>query len=126
MTVTLGEHNGWSLLRVAGELDMVSAPGVRRAVHELVAEGRRSLVLDLSEVEFCDSTGIGMLVAARRLMRSCAGRMRLVLPARESHVNRVLAAMGVRRLFDIHPDPDTATLERPQDDLGERPVRRSA
>jgi hypothetical protein len=46
-------------------------------------------------------------------MRSCGGRLRLILPARGaedgSHVNRVLAALGLRRLFDCHPDLESAT-----------------
>ncbi|MDT0305361.1 STAS domain-containing protein [Streptomyces sp. DSM 44917] len=108
-----GERRGeWTVLRVVGELDLVASPSVRRHVHEAVAEGHRRLVLDLSRVLFCDSSGVGVLVAARRLMRSCAGELRLILPARGaeegSHVNRVLAALGVRRLFDCYPDLETA------------------
>lgn len=103
----------WTVLRVSGEMDLVTSPAVRQHVHNAVAEGRRSLVLDLSEVLFCDSSGVGVLIASRRLMRSCAGQLRLILPARGaedgSHVNRVLAALGVRRLFDCYPDLTAAT-----------------
>ncbi|MFD1828616.1 MULTISPECIES: STAS domain-containing protein [Streptomyces] len=110
----IGEDRGeWAVLRVSGELDLVTAPVVRQHVHDAVADGRRSLVLDLSQVLFCDSSGVGVLIASRRLMRSCAGRLRLILPARGavegSHVNRVLAALGVRRLFDCYPDVAAAT-----------------
>ncbi|WP_173870869.1 STAS domain-containing protein [Streptomyces albus subsp. chlorinus] len=107
------ERGGWAVLRVSGELDLVTSPAVRQHVHDAVAEGRRSLVLDLSDVLFCDSSGVGVLIASRRLMRSCAGRLRLILPARGaedgSHVNRVLSALGVRRLFDCYPDLEAAT-----------------
>ncbi|OEV00958.1 anti-anti-sigma factor [Streptomyces qinglanensis] len=107
------ERDGWAVLRVSGELDLVTSPAVRQHVHDAVAEGRRSLVLDLSDVLFCDSSGVGVLIASRRLMRSCAGRLRLILPARGaedgSHVNRVLSALGVRRLFDCYPDLAAAT-----------------
>ena len=103
----------WAVLRVSGEMDLVTSPAVRQHVHDAVADGRRSLVLDLSEVLFCDSSGVGVLIASRRLMRSCAGQLRLILPAQGavdgSHVNRVLAALGVRRLFDCYPDLLAAT-----------------
>jgi anti-sigma B factor antagonist len=93
----------------------VTAPVLRQGVHDVVAEGRHSIVLDLSEVLFCDSSGVGVLIATRRLMRSCQGRLRLILPAQGavegSHVNRVLAALGVRRLFDVYPDVDEALDE---------------
>ncbi|SFC20729.1 STAS domain-containing protein [Streptomyces aidingensis] len=109
----LREKRGeWAVLRVEGELDLVTAPSVRQQVHDAVADGRRNLVLDLAGVQFCDSSGVGVLIAARRLMRSCAGRLRLILPAQGaedgSHVNRVLAALGVRRLFDCYPDLESA------------------
>ncbi|MFE9248659.1 STAS domain-containing protein [Streptomyces sp. NPDC007088] len=114
--VTDEERDGWAVLRVSGEMDLVSSPAVRQRVHEAVAEGRHSVVLDLSEVFFCDSSGVGVMIAARRLMRSCHGSLRVVLPARGaeegSHVNRVLAALGVRRLFDVYPDVTTALDER--------------
>jgi anti-anti-sigma factor len=112
------EQGGWAVLHVSGELDLVTSPVLRQRVHDAVAEGRHSLVLDLSEVLFCDSSGVGVLVAARRLIRSCQGRLRLILPARGaadgSHVNRVLGALGVRRLFDVHPDLDSATGDEPR------------
>lgn len=108
LKVLQDEHGAWTVLRVAGEMDLVTSPAVRQRVHDAVADGRHSVVLDLSEVRFCDSSGVGVLIAARRLMRSCSGRLRLVLPAQGavdgSHVNRVLAALGVRRLFDVYPD----------------------
>ena len=113
--MTSGEQGGWAVLRVSGELDLVTSPVLRQRVHDEVAEGRHSLVLDLSEVYFCDSSGVGVLIAARRLIRSCRGRLRLILPARGaaegSHVNRVLGALGVRRLFDVYADLADAVEE---------------
>lgn len=115
LKVLEGEQGEWAILRVSGEMDLVTSPAVRQHVHDAVAEGRRSLVLDLSGVRFCDSSGVGVLIAARRLMRSCQGRLRLILPARGaedgSHVNRVLAALGVRRLFEVYADVSSALDE---------------
>ncbi|WP_242483052.1 STAS domain-containing protein [Streptomyces sp. HSG2] len=114
-TVTGAERGGWAVLQVSGELDLVTSPVLRQRVHDMVAEGRHALVLDLGEVLFCDSSGVGVLIASRRLIRSCQGRLRLILPARGaadgSHVNRVLGALGVRRLFDVHPDLASATAD---------------
>ncbi|GHA05427.1 STAS domain-containing protein [Streptomyces echinoruber] len=113
--VTEGEQGGWAVLRVAGELDLVTSPVLRQRIHDVVAEGRHRLVLDLSGVFFCDSSGVGVLVAARRLIRSCRGRLRIVLPAGGvvdgSHVNRVLGALGVRRLFDVYADLPSAVAD---------------
>lgn len=115
LKVTGGERGDWAVLQVAGELDLVTSPVLRQHIHDEVAEGRHSLVLDLSEVMFCDSSGVGVLIAARRLIRSCQGSLRLILPAHGaaegSHVNRVLGALGVRRLFEVYPDVAAAVAE---------------
>ncbi|MGW7817240.1 STAS domain-containing protein [Streptomyces puniciscabiei] len=113
--VTSADQGEWAVLRVSGELDLMTSPVLRQRVHDVVAEGHHSLVVDLSDVFFCDSSGVGVLVAARRLIRSCQGRLRLILPDRGaddgSHVNRVLGALGVRRLFDVRPDVEAATTD---------------
>jgi anti-anti-sigma factor len=120
-----GERGGWVVLHVSGEMDLLTSPLLRQRVHEAVADGRRSLVLDLTDVVFCDSSGVGVLVATRRLMRSCGGRLRLILPAdghagggpaEGAHVNRVLAALGVRRLFDVQPDVASAVAPELEDE----------
>ncbi|MCX5438004.1 MULTISPECIES: STAS domain-containing protein [unclassified Streptomyces] len=112
LRVTEGQQGGWAVVRVSGEMDLATSPALRQQVHDAVADGRHSLVLDLSQVLFCDSSGVGVLIAARRLMRSCRGELRLILPAKGaedgSHVNRVLSALGVRRLFEVYPDVLTA------------------
>ncbi len=118
LKVDEAEQGSWTVLRMSGELDLVTSPVVRQSVHEAVAEGQHDVVLDLSEVFFCDSSGVGVLIASRRLMKSCGGRLRLILPARGaedgSHVNKVLGALGVRRLFDVYPDADAATDDESQ------------
>lgn len=115
LKVDEAEQGSWAVLRISGELDLVTSPVVRQSVHDAVAEGRHDVVLDLSEVFFCDSSGVGVLIASRRLMKSCGGRLRLILPARGaedgSHVNKVLGALGVRRLFDVYPDALSAADE---------------
>jgi anti-sigma B factor antagonist len=113
LKTTEDAQGDWAVLRVSGEIDLVTSPVLRERVHRVVADGRHNLVLDLSDVLMCDSSGIGVLIATRRLMHSCRGRLRIVLPARGaeqgSHVNRVLAALGVRRLFDVYADVADAT-----------------
>ncbi|WP_158791061.1 STAS domain-containing protein, partial [Streptomyces sp. NRRL WC-3549] len=73
LKVDESEEGAWTVLRIRGELDLASSPAVRRSVHGAVAEGRHDVVLDLSGVFFCDSSGVNVLIAARRLMKSCGG-----------------------------------------------------
>ncbi|MFJ5828904.1 STAS domain-containing protein [Streptomyces sp. NPDC093089] len=115
------EYGSWTVLRIRGELDLVTSPRIRRSVHDAVAGGRHDLVVDLSGVRFCDSSGVGVLIAARRLLRSCGGRLRLILPGRvgedegvgDGHVDRVLSALGVRRLFEVYEGVPEALIGEP-------------
>jgi anti-anti-sigma factor len=105
LQVTTEDHQGWTVLFVSGEVDFAVVPELGEHVRKAVAHGRHHLILELTDVVFCDSTGIGALVGARRLLRSCSGQLRLVMPADDDHhVNRVFTALGLRRLFDVHPD----------------------
>ncbi|MYU47585.1 STAS domain-containing protein, partial [Streptomyces sp. SID7803] len=76
LKVSETERDGWTVLHIGGgELDLLTSATVRQSVHDVVAVGRHDVVLDLSGVQFCDSSGGvgGVLIALRRLMRSCGG-----------------------------------------------------
>ncbi|CAM5284701.1 hypothetical protein STENM327S_02665 [Streptomyces tendae] len=94
--VTGGERGQWAVLQVSGELDLVTSPVLRQRVHDAVAEGRHSLVLDLSEVLFCDSSGVGVLIASRRLIRSARAGCAEIRPPRAPWTARTSTASSAR------------------------------
>ncbi|MGJ3225769.1 STAS domain-containing protein [Micromonospora aurantiaca (nom. illeg.)] len=62
-TVTYAQRDGGGVcLRLAGELDLGTAGELSSAIDRVVAEGHRELLLDLTELTFCDSTGIAAFV----------------------------------------------------------------
>lgn len=82
--------------RLAGDLDIVTSESVKRELAGLVDAGHDSLVLDLSDVGFVDSSGLGALVALHRHAESQGGRfsVRAVPP----QVQRLFA---ITRLDDL-------------------------
>ena len=101
------QRDGWTILHIVGEIDMASAPQVRQHAVALVADGHDHLVIDLSGVDFCDSTGLGVLVAIVKRVRVAGGDFRLV-----SNDERFLALLEITRLnrvFDIYPTVVDAT-----------------
>jgi anti-anti-sigma factor len=95
------------VIELGGELDLASAPAVAARVDALRANGRPArVVVDLSELEFCDSTGLRALIGAATEIRAAGGR--LVLSVGEGNVARLLAITGAAEWLEIHPDLDTA------------------
>ena len=59
------EHDGDAMVYcLRGSLDIATAPSMRAALIEAAEEGKHDIVVDLRQVEFLDSTGLGALVAA--------------------------------------------------------------
>ena len=71
-------QEGCTVLSVSGEVDLATAPRLREALTNLVAEGELRLVVDLTSTEFLDSTGLGALVTGLKRIRAKGGEMRVV------------------------------------------------
>ncbi|GAA3114309.1 hypothetical protein GCM10010466_01770 [Planomonospora alba] len=100
-------HGSAVVVHVSGELDYRSAPVLREHLSPLWDRSEVSaLVVDLSAVAFCDSVGLGELVEA--LQRSESRGMRLMLAGVQGVLARVLSITGLRKAFEIHPDPGAA------------------
>jgi anti-sigma B factor antagonist len=99
--VSYGQRHGWTLIQISGELDLTGVSAVRERLHGTIWEGCRHLVVDLSRLEFCDSTGFAALIAGRRHMMARGGEIRLVLPDPGSKVREILNVFGTPRLFEV-------------------------
>ncbi|MFB9895154.1 STAS domain-containing protein [Planobispora takensis] len=107
LTVAVSEHAGVLVARVSGDVDQSTAPLLRRHLHPLWGcSGVRALVLDMGEVSFIDSTGVGELIAVLRRCEELA--MALALSGVHGIVARVLTITGLTRAFDIHPTTENA------------------
>lgn len=66
-----------TILRIAGVLDAVTAPNIRRTIDALVAEQRRSITVDLSSLRLIDSSGVGVIVSLYKRCRQFGGTVRV-------------------------------------------------
>jgi anti-anti-sigma factor len=87
-------------LVVAGELDLATAPALHDAVTQLLGAGEPStVVIDLGEVTFLDSSGLGALLRARADVLAAGGR--LVLGAVAPGPRRVIVIAGLAGTFGL-------------------------
>ena len=90
-------------VRLHGEIDHHGAAGLRADLDRVLREERPAgLVLDLSEVDFMDSSGLGLILGRLNLMQELGGEMRLRAPG--ERVGRILRLAGLERLLPIEYD----------------------
>jgi anti-sigma B factor antagonist len=87
------------LIRLGGELDLYNAQDVRETLLEASSDSPQRIVVDLGEVEFIDSTALGVLIEARSKMTD--GRA-FLLAAPGLETRRALKISGLDRHFAVH------------------------
>lgn len=99
----------WAVVRVEGEIDVATGPELRRRLVQLVDEGTRHVVLDLSTVPFLDSSALGVFVTGLKRLRIAGGTMRLAacLPP----VRAVLKITSLDRVFFLYPSVEAALAD---------------
>ncbi|MER5578194.1 STAS domain-containing protein [Streptomyces massasporeus] len=95
------------VLHVAGDLDFDQAPVLRGRLDQLPLAAGQCLVLDLSDLEFCDSSGITALLAARQ--HALAADADIVLAAVPANLMRVLTLVGLDQVFTLRPGSSAAS-----------------
>jgi anti-sigma B factor antagonist len=86
-------------LRLIGELDAAAVETLRNAVSDTMAAGAERVVLDLGELDFVDSTGLGALIGALKRMREHGGE--LTLTAVRPRVTKLLEITGLDKVFTV-------------------------
>lgn len=101
---------GLPVVLAAEEIDVANSGQFRQALLAAAALGP-TIVVDLSRTEFCDSSGLSVLVRALRRARADGGELRLVVSTHA--VRRIIAVTGVGTIFSIFPSLDQALASQP-------------
>ena len=94
------------MVKPVGDIDLETAPSLRQALLEGVADGRRRVLLDLADVTFIDSSGLAVLVTAYKRLLASDGELRLA-GATEA-VRASMRISGLDRVITIYPDAAAA------------------
>lgn len=97
---------GTQVVAVGGELDMHAVPELKTSVERALRRGAATLVVDLSEATFIDSTAMGVLAAVHQRLKLAGGSLELVCT--EPNLLRVFEVVGLSRELSIHASREAA------------------
>ena len=110
LVISVDDRSPAAVVSVAGELDLTTAPELLQALTRLVDDGRRYLIVDLARLEFCDSSGLSVLVRVKNRLDEVGGEVALAAPT--PIVERVLEVSGLAEVFGTYGSVDEAKAAR--------------
>ena len=105
-TVAASERDGRTIVAAAGELDVHTAPALQAELNPRSQQPGAALVVDLTDVGFIDSTGLGVLVTTLKHVREAGGTLDVVVTSRR--VLKVFALTGLDVVIPLHSTLDEA------------------
>ncbi|MFD6419938.1 STAS domain-containing protein [Streptomyces sp. NPDC060194] len=113
LTVEIAEEERGTLVTVAGDLDYDSSPRLQAALDGLRLGADRVLVLDLAGLTFFDSSGVTVLIVARKL--ALAAGASIAVSALTPMVAKIFRITGLDQVFPCYPDAGAALAHPPAD-----------
>ena len=95
------------VIELGGEVDLYTAPEFKERLVQVIEDGKKHLVVDLSKATFIDSTTLGVLVGGVKRLRSNEGQLSLVCSDR--NITKIFEITGLDRVFTIYGTRDEAT-----------------
>ncbi|MEU5310900.1 STAS domain-containing protein [Streptomyces sp. NPDC021562] len=106
LTVRTQQHEDATIAQLPETVDYDNAPVVGAQCEDLVNRGCTTLVLDASQVQYMDSSGISMLITLSRTVGRRAGSLRVA--ALSDHYEQVWDILGLREVFPVFPSVHAA------------------
>lgn len=108
----LSQVNGVPVVTAAVEVDATNAQDLRDAIVTALSAGAERLIVDMSGTEFCDSTGLNVLVRAHKRLEEAGGELLLV--ATEPTLLRIFKVTGMDTMFHLFASLDEALVAAPK------------
>jgi anti-sigma B factor antagonist len=94
------------VIELEGEVDVYTAPQLKQQMISLLEAGTKQMVVDLTKVEYFDSTALGVLIGGLKRIRERDGNLSLICP--NPRIRRVFEITGLDKIFDIYNNGDEA------------------
>jgi anti-sigma B factor antagonist len=93
------DSDGVAVVDVRGEVDVYTAPRLREELHHCLDGGKNKIVVNLADVAYMDSSGLGVLIGALKRAREEKGD--LVVAAPNARISRILEVTGLSKIFNV-------------------------
>ncbi|TAF54315.1 MAG: anti-sigma factor antagonist [Oscillatoriales cyanobacterium] len=97
--------NNYQLFRLTGLLDAFSEPNFRKALDKFVEQGPSNIILDLSKIDFVDSSGLGALVQLVKKAQTAGGVLQVVTNPR---VTQTVKLVRLEKFLSLQESVDSA------------------
>lgn len=109
ITTSVVYRDGIAVLAVGGEIDLMTAPMLQRAIDDVLANSPAGLIIDFSEVEFLASVGLRILVDTHQRL---VDTTYFAVVADGSATSRPIQLTNLDEVFALYPSVDAAIAER--------------
>src|SRR5579859_6307596 len=96
-----------TVVDLTGEIDVYTSPKVKETITDLIDKGHYNLVINLENVRYIDSTGLGVLIGGLKRVREHGGTVNLVCT--NPQIKKIFDITGLVKIFGIYDDVDAAT-----------------
>lgn len=105
LSIKTEKQNNVSVIKLKGQVDLSNGHQLREAIDEQLFEGIKKLVIDTKNLNFIDSSALGILIAALRKIKEEEGSMIIVV---NQYVERLITVAGLGLIFDTADDTPSA------------------
>ncbi|OKH25464.1 anti-sigma F factor antagonist [Chroogloeocystis siderophila 5.2 s.c.1] len=98
-------RDNYQLFRFTGLLDAFSEPTFRKVIGKCIDEGPKNIILDLSQIDFVDSSGLGALVQLAKQAQNAGGTSQIVTNAR---VTQTVKLVRLEQFLSLRPSVEAA------------------
>lgn len=89
-----------SVVDLQGEVDVYTAPQLKQQIITMLDSGIRHIIVNLAEVEYLDSTALGVLIGGLKRLREREGSLDLICP--NPRIRRIFEITGLDKIFDMY------------------------
>jgi anti-sigma B factor antagonist len=101
LTITVDNVDGVPVIRAAGELDLATVPEMRAVVNEVAERQPRAIVFDFRRIVYLDSSGLGILVSAKKRLGAYRGEV--IVVTQQGSVLKALSLSGLDQIIRVYP-----------------------